>query len=160
MQKTLITLYELIKEKKYRKGAARVYQQLLDHPRTNEGNFLHKQVYKNQVWLDGLYKALPFYMEYEVLYPNSKNINDIYYLFFNVSKYMKDPETGLYYHGYDSSKIQSWANKESGLNHDFWLRALGWYFMALIDTLNIAGDKESENWNKLKAILLNRKWKI
>ena len=152
--KTLITLYKITKDKKYRKGAARVYQQLLDHPRTIEGNFWHKKVYVQQVWLDGLYMALPFYMEYEVLFQNSKNINDIYNQLFNVYELMRDKETGLYYHGYDSAKQQSWANKETGLSLNFWLRSLGWYSMALLDTLNNASDKGSENWNKLKNIFI------
>ena len=37
---------------------------LMKQPRTAEGNFWHKQIYPNQVWLDGFYMALPFYAEY------------------------------------------------------------------------------------------------
>jgi len=62
--KNLITLYELTKKKKYRKAAAKIFQQILGQPRTKEGNFWHKKIYPNQVWLDGLYMALPYYMEY------------------------------------------------------------------------------------------------
>ena len=153
--KALIAIYELTKIKKYRKAAARVYQQLLEHPRTKEGNFWHKKIYTNQVWLDGIYMALPFYMEYEVLYLNSKNINDIYNQFFNVYKIMRDDKTGLYYHGYDSSKEQFWADKETGLSPNFWLRSIGWLSMAIIDTLEKANsDKNSENWNNLKKMFV------
>ena len=152
--KNLITLYQLTKKKKYRKAAAKIFQQILEQPRTNEGNFWHKDIYPNQVWLDGLYMALPYYMEYEVLYHKSQNIDDVYNQFFNVYKYMRDSETGLYYHGYDSSKSIFWANKETGLSQNFWLRSLGWYSMSLLDTLNKAGDKGSENWNKLKNIFI------
>ena len=152
--KNLITLYQLTKKKKYRKAAAKIFQQIYEQPRTNEGNFWHKDIYPNQVWLDGLYMALPYYMEYEVLYHKSQNIDDVYNQFFNVYKYMRDSETGLYYHGYDSSKSIFWANKETGLSQNFWLRSLGWYSMSLLDTLNKAGDKGSENWNKLKNIFI------
>ena len=152
--KALITVYEFTKIKKYRKAAARIYQQLLDHPRTKEGNFWHKKVYTQQVWLDGLYMALPFYMEYEVLFNNSQNINDIYKQFSNVYEIMRDKKTGLYYHGYDSVKEQKWANKETGLSKNFWLRSIGWLSMALLDTLEKASDKESENWNKLKDMFI------
>jgi unsaturated rhamnogalacturonyl hydrolase len=131
--KALITVYELTKIKKYRKAVAIVYQQLLEHPRTEEGNFWHKKIYTNQVWLDGIYMALPFYMEYEVLYLKSKNINDIYNQFFNVYKIMRDDKTGLYYHGYDSSREQSWADKKTGLSQNFWLRSIGWLPMAIIE---------------------------
>lgn len=152
--KNLITLYELTKKKKYRKAAAKIFQQIEEQPRTSEGNFWHKKIYPNQVWLDGLYMALPYYMEYEVLYDNSENINDIYKQFFNVYDKMRDKNTGLYYHGYDSTKSIFWANKETGLSQNFWLRSLGWYSMALLDTLNKAGDKGSQNWNKLKEIFV------
>ena len=153
--KNLITLYQLTKKKKYRKAAAKIFQQIEGQPRTNEGNFWHKKIYPNQVWLDGLYMVLPYYMEYEVLYHKSEKINDIYEQFFNVYEKMRDKVTGLYYHGYDSTKSIFWADKETGLSQNFWLRSLGWYSMALLDTLNKAIDKESENWKKLKNIFIN-----
>ena len=153
--KNLITLYELTKNKKYRKAAEKIYQQILEQPRTSEGNFWHKKIYPNQVWLDGLYMALPFYMEYEVLYNKSKNINDIYNQFFTVHEKMMDKATGLYYHGYDSTKSIFWADKKTGLSQNFWLRSLGWYSMSLLDTLNKASDKGSNNWNKLKNIFVD-----
>ena len=153
--KNLITLYEITKNKKYRKGAYRVFQQLLGQPRTKEGNFWHKQVYTNQVWLDGLYMALPFYMEYDVLYNNSRNIGDIYAQFSNVKEIMRDKETGLYYHGYDSSREMNWADKKTGLSQNFWLRSLGWLSMALLDSLIKASDKNSENWNSLEKMFID-----
>ena len=153
--KNLITLYKLNNKKKYKKALGKVFQQILEQPRTKEGNFWHKKTYPNQVWLDGLYMALPFYMEYDVLYNKSRNINDIYNQFFNVHKIMRDSKTGLYYHGYDSSKKMFWADKKTGLSKNFWLRSLGWYSMALLDTLNLASDKNSDNWNKLKNIFID-----
>ena len=152
--KNLITLYTLTKKKKYRKAAAKIFQQIVDQPRTSEGNFWHKAVYPNQVWLDGLYMALPYYMEYEVLYDKSRNIDDIYHQFFNVYEIMRDKETGLYYHGYDSTKSIFWADEKTGLSQNFWLRSLGWYSMSLLDTLNKAKDRGSENWNKLQKIFI------
>ena len=128
--KNLITLYQLTKKKKYRKAAAKIFQQIEGQPRTNEGNFWHKKIYPNQVWLDGLYMVLPYYMEYEVLYHKSEKINDIYEQFFNVNEKMRDKVTGLYYHGYDSTKSIFWADTETGLSQNFWLRSLGWYSMA------------------------------
>ena len=37
-----------------------IYGQLKGQPRTSEGNFWHKKIYPNQVWLDGLYMGQPF----------------------------------------------------------------------------------------------------
>ena len=153
--KNLLTLYKITNDKKYRKGAYRVFQQLLGQPRTKEGNFWHKQVYTQQVWLDGLYMAQPFYMEYDVLFNNSKNIEDIYNQLSNVQEIMRDKVTGLYYHGYDSVKEQNWADKKTGLSQNFWLRSLGWLSMALLDTLTNASDKGSDNWKKLEKMFID-----
>ena len=153
--KNLFVLYRVTQKEKYRKALDKLYEQVKGQPRTKEGNFWHKKIYPNQVWLDGLYMAQPFYMEYEKTFNDSKNIDDIYSQFFNVNKIMRDPETGLYYHGYDSSKSIFWADKQTGLSRNFWLRSLGWFSMALLDTLNLAPDRGSDNWNRLKSIFID-----
>lgn len=153
--KNFFRLYKYTKKEKYRKAIDTIYEQIKGQPRTSEGNFWHKLIYPNQIWLDGLYMAQPFYMEYEATFNNNKNIDDIYNQFFNVYKIMRNIDTGLYYHCYDSSKKAFWCNKETGLSQHYWLRAIGWYSMALLDTLNIATDKTSENWQKLRNIFIN-----
>lgn len=153
--KNLLTLYSLTKKEKYKKAAANVFEQIEKQPRTAENNFWHKKVYPHQVWLDGLYMALPYYMEYDTMFNGGKNIGDVYNQFFNVNKLMRDEATGLYFHGYDSSKSAFWADKNTGLSKNFWLRSLGWYSMALLDTLNKAPDKDSENWNRLRDIFVD-----
>jgi unsaturated rhamnogalacturonyl hydrolase len=134
--KTLFELYDLTGKEKYRKAIDLVYSQIGKMPRTREGNFWHKNIYPNQVWLDGLYMCQPFYMEYETRFNHKKNCGDIYSQFANVRKAMRDTETGLYYHAYDSSREMFWCDKVTGLSQNFWLRALGWYAMALLDTMD------------------------
>ena len=134
--KTLFQLYDITGKEKYRKAIDLIYSQVQKQPRTAEGNFWHKKIYPNQVWLDGLYMGQPFYMEYETKFNNKKNYADIFSQFANVVKYMRDEETGLYYHGYDASKEVFWCDKETGLSKNYWLRAMGWYSMALLDTLS------------------------
>ncbi|MDE5813456.1 MAG: glycoside hydrolase family 88 protein, partial [Muribaculaceae bacterium] len=46
---------------KYKTAAVRIYNQLLNQPRTKSKNFWHKQIYPWQAWLDGLYMGQPFY---------------------------------------------------------------------------------------------------
>ena len=60
-------------KEKYAKATEKIYQQILEMPRTKEGNFWHKMIYPHQVWLDGLYMAQPYYMEYEKRFNNRKN---------------------------------------------------------------------------------------
>lgn len=151
--KTLFQLYDITGKEKYRKAIDLIYSQVQSQPRTAEGNFWHKKIYPNQVWLDGMYMGQPFYMEYETKFNDRKNYSDIFSQFANVVKYMRDPETGLYYHGYDASKEVFWCDKETGLSKNFWLRALGWYAMALLDTLNKTNPEGFEKeYEELKTV--------
>ncbi|MCR4822829.1 MAG: glycoside hydrolase family 88 protein [Treponema sp.] len=153
--KNLFPLYALTKKEKYRKALDILYEQIKEQPRTKEGNFWHKAIYPHQVWLDGLYMGQPFYMEYDATFNGGKNKDDVYNQFFNVEKIMKNPDDGLYYHCFDSSKSAFWCDKETGLCQNYWLRALGWFSMAMLDTLNHAPDRESENWKHLKQMFIN-----
>ena len=147
--KILFLVYEETGNEKYRKAIEFLMDNLKEQPRTSEGNFFHKAIYPNQVWLDGLYMAQPFYMEYETKYNKKENYNDILNQFRNVRKYMYDPEKNLYYHGYDEAKVQPWADKETGLSKNFWLRSMGWWLMALIDVIDITSEEMYEHYREL-----------
>lgn len=139
--KVLFDLYRLTGKEKYRKGIETIYNQLKTHPRTEEGSFWHKKIYEHQVWLDGLYMAQPFYMAYETSFNQLKQYKDIFNQFLIVEKYMKDPETGLYFHGYDSKKAMFWSDPSTGLSSNFWGRAMGWFVMAIIDTIEVMDEQ-------------------
>ncbi len=132
--RNLYTLYKLTGKEKYRKAMDTARHQLEIQPRTKAGNFWHKQIYPNQVWLDGLYMAQPFFMQYETELNGMKGCQDSFQQFKNVEKLMKDPKTGLYYHGYDESREAKWANPETGCSKSFWLRSLGWFMASLVET--------------------------
>lgn len=138
--KNLFTLYDLTGKEKYRKALELVRAQLSTMPRTPEGNFWHKLIYPNQVWLDGIYMALPFYMEYEKRFDAQKDCEDICRQIANVEIRMRDPKTGLYYHGYDASRKMYWADPDTGCSPNFWLRAEGWFILGLVDVLEIMKD--------------------
>lgn len=130
----LFYLYRKSGEEKYKKALALVRSQLDGMPRTKEGSFWHKAIYPNQVWLDGLYMAQPFYERYETTFCKMEKCCDVLLQFQNVEKHLKDPNTGLYYHGYDESREMYWANPETGCSANFWLRAIGWFCLALVET--------------------------
>lgn len=150
--KTLFDLYELTGKEKYRKAMDTVYSQLKSQPRTSTGNFWHKKIYPNQIWLDGLYMAQPFYMQYEATYHNCQGCRDSYEQFLHVYDLMRDTRNGLYYHAYDDSKEAFWCDKVTGLSDNFWLRALGWYAMALIDTMDVMPPSMEEEKKQLGRI--------
>lgn len=45
--------------------------------------------------------------------------------------------TGLLVHGYDASRKASWASRTNGASAVVWGRSLGWFMMALVDTLEL-----------------------
>ena len=137
--RVLFPLYRKTGRKKYRLAADRLAEQLKDQPRTWEGNFWHKRIYPDQVWLDGIYMAQPF----RALYARElgdRDYSDIVHQIETVRRRMFDPEKGLYYHGYDASKTIFWADPTTGCSKHFWLRAIGWFATALADLMEIVDD--------------------
>ena len=130
--RVLFDVYAMSGKEKYRKAIDTLYGQILRQPRTHEGNFWHKAIYPNQVWLDGLYMAQVFYARYTTEMENGAHYEDILRQFRTVREKMFDPATGLYRHGYDASKTAFWAG-ENGCSQNPWLRSLGWFSAALID---------------------------
>ena len=126
-------------KKKYEQAIFFHMQRLNEHPRCGSGNFWHKTLYPNQVWLDGLYMAQPFYAEYAARYGTKEQVQDIVRQFAFVREHMFNPEKVLYYHGCDTSKLQPWADRETGCSANFWLRSMGWYLMALADCIDKLG---------------------
>ena len=94
----LFDLYNETKEEKYKKAIELSYSQVKNHPRTSTGNFWHKKIYPNQVWLDGLYMIQPFYVRYETIH-GKKNYADTVSQFKCVRNIMFDDKAKLYYHG-------------------------------------------------------------
>ncbi|MDO5560621.1 MAG: glycoside hydrolase family 88 protein [Oscillospiraceae bacterium] len=135
--KVLFYMYDYTKNEKYHTAISFLAQQIKKQPRITCGNFWHKDIYPGQVWLDGLYMLQPFYMEYELKFNNGLNTDDIISQFMNVRKYMFDENKKLYYHAYDDDRSQFWADSCTGLSRNFWLRSIGWFMMALADTIEL-----------------------
>ena len=134
--RVLFDLYKTTGKEKYRKAAETLRAALDDQPRTEEGSWWHKDIYPNQVWLDGIYMAQPFSALYEKHFGKG-DYSDVLRQVGIVRKHMRDPETGLYFHGYDASRKAFWADPETGLSQSFWLRAIGWFAVALADLSEI-----------------------
>lgn len=132
----LLRAYEQTGEAKYQKAAALLRDQLKDHPKTSNGAFWHKKIYPHQVWLDGVYMGIPFLAHHNQLFNNGQGLEEVVHEFVAVRDKLRDPATGLYFHGWDEKKQQVWANKTTGLSPEFWSRGIGWLAMALVDTLD------------------------
>jgi unsaturated rhamnogalacturonyl hydrolase len=137
----LLFLYPITKEERFLKAIDTLNAQLESQPKTSDGGYWHKKVYQFQMWLDGLYMAEPFHTRYAKEYVDNatdqqKIYDDVVHQFDLIQKHSRDEKSGLLYHGWDESKEQKWANKETGNSQHFWSRGMGWYGMAMVDVLD------------------------
>ena len=124
---------------RYMSAAQQLMTQLQSHPRLTTGNYWHKQRYPHQVWLDGLFMALPFQVEFGLMIDDNALIDDAIDQLRCALALTQTPE-GLYVHGYDHSHNQTWSNPENGQSPAVWARAVGWLAMALVDLVDLLGD--------------------
>ncbi|KAI1119639.1 Six-hairpin glycosidase-like protein [Nemania sp. NC0429] len=104
-------------------------------------------VYPFWSYLDGMYSLGPFYAEYTLTRTPSDSkvtsaaLNDMLAQFDLLWQHNRNASTGLLTHGYDATITAVWANLKTGASPYVWGRSLGWYTMALLDTLEVL-DKE------------------
>lgn len=112
--KILLYLYRKTGDEKYADAARLLRKQLNGQPRTSEGGFWHKNMYPDQMWLDGIYMAEPFYAEYIELFEENKSFADVMTQFRLIERHLRDCHTHLLYHGWDESRKNIWADQETG----------------------------------------------
>lgn len=154
--RSLFRLYDLTGKEKYLRAMQLVRSQLDSQPRTPEGGFWHKKAYPDQMWLDGLYMAQPFYAEYTARFEPEERRDSIYAdivrHFLIAASHCYDPATGLYRHAWDSSRQMFWCDAQTGQSAHAWGRALGWYCMAVVETLPFIPE-ETPGRNELLDVL-------
>ena len=151
--KSLRILGQLTGEARYARGAQAAFRMLADYPRTVTGNFWHKDIYPHQVWLDGLYMAMPFYAACLDEY-GADGWDDILNQFASAHCLLWDEAKGLYRHANDCSRQAGWADPATGQSPAVWLRAEGWFLMALADTYELAR-AHTPRAGELAALLQN-----
>ncbi len=135
--KILFDFYEKTGDGRYKVAMDTLRKQLAEQPRTtSEGGFWHKLIYPHQMWLDGIFMASPYLAQYGNVFKDTTVNADIVNQIKLIARKTHDPKTGLFYHGWDESKTQNWANKETGCSPNFWSRSIGWYAAAVVDVLD------------------------
>jgi rhamnogalacturonyl hydrolase YesR len=143
------------KEKKYEIAAKGLRDQLNRWPRTPQGGFWHRApIYKNQMWLDGIYMADTFYATYTAYFePNNVTAwSDIELQFDLVEEHCRNHTSNLLQHGYSEDKTAVWADPVTGASPHVWNRAVGWYFVALVEVLEVF-PKSHPGYAKLQTYL-------
>ncbi|KAK7548285.1 glycosyl hydrolase family 88-domain-containing protein [Phyllosticta citricarpa] len=144
----LIDLFLETRDETYRESFESLRKSIDLQPRNVE-NGLWYYTYKNWSYLDGMYSLAPFYSYYTGLFDqdNTTAVADILLQLNLLWEHCYDNATGLLFHGYDESKTAVWANPETGASPHVWGRALGWYLMALVDTLELLPvERQSKEW--------------
>lgn len=132
------------------------------------GGWFHKSTeYTDQMWCDGQYMGPALLAQIIKHTGKTNNISDndwdIIAKQFSITwAQLYDKNTGLLYHGFtanpgdDASKSWAGISKEKGIYHSasFWGRANAWYFLALVDILEVM-PKDNTYYNTFKNYLSN-----
>ena len=151
--KNLFFLYEKTGEERFRIAMEHLEEQTLIQPRTESGTYWHKQIYPNQIWLDGLFMGQPFRAQYAQTFGREDWYDDILNQFTTAEAKTYEPRCGLYVHACDESKAAFWADPCTGRSMNIWGRACGWYSMALADTLDFIPASREDVRSRLIALL-------
>ncbi|KAI1098256.1 glycoside hydrolase family 105 protein [Jackrogersella minutella] len=129
--------YERTRDTKYQNAADIIRAQLDRNPRTPTGGFWHRETLPDQMWLDGIYMADSFYAKWTSLFDakNTSAWDDIALQYDNIEAHTRNHTSGLLVHGYDESKTAVWADPVTGASPLVWCRAVGWYFMSLLEVI-------------------------
>ena len=136
--------------------------------KTMFGGWFHKSTdYTDQMWCDGQYMGPALLAQIIKHTGKTNNISDndwdIIAKQFSITwAQLYDKTTGLLYHGFtanpgdDASKSWDGINKEKGIYHSasFWGRANAWYFLALVDILEVMPTNNTY-YNTFKGYLSN-----
>lgn len=139
-----------------------------DAQKTMFGGWFHKSSdYTDQMWCDGQYMGPALLAQIIKHTGKTNNISnndwDIIAKQFSITwAQLYDKATGLLYHGFTANPgdnaSTSWAgiSKEKGIYHSasFWGRANAWYFLALVDILEVMPTNNTY-YNTFKGYLSN-----
>lgn len=132
----------------YQAGAETLRSSIDIEPRNSYGGLWYF-VYPEWSYLDGMYSLAPFLSQYTLSERaagpglnassllNTTALDDVEHQLDLLWQHCRNTTSGLLVHGYDASRTAVWADPLTGASPVVWGRSLGWYFMALVDTLEI-----------------------
>ncbi|PWT93102.1 MAG: glycosyl hydrolase [Acidobacteria bacterium] len=152
-----LILYQITGQSKYKSAAQKIRTRLDTYPRTSDQGFWHMVTKVGQLWLDGAYMLDPFLIRYgkivgDKTYCNNEVANQLLIY----GSHLEDTNTELYFHAYDEQGDVSWADPVTHHSCCFWGRSIGWYTMAMVDTLEIlpkTHPKRSQIVGKLQLLI-------
>ena len=140
----MLSLYEETRDKRYLALADQVID-FMNHKavRTRDGGLSHWDRGKH-LFVDTLAMCCPVYAHAARIKGEPKLLKRSANQLVLFSKYLRDPETGLYYHFYNE--------KNRKRTDAFWCRGNGWVVISLVETLK-CGKPGSEQFEELAPLL-------
>ena len=143
----IVALYEHTGEDRYRKAAHTVRHAFDDYPRNPDGGFWHGRGLVGEMWVDGVFMGQMRLIRY------GATIGDPGYCFDEAvrqitvfAEHADKGNGGLYLHAWAAQpdlprvwpgNIERWADPVTGLSSEVWSEGLGWYALALAETLAV-----------------------
>ncbi|MFQ5856598.1 MAG: glycoside hydrolase family 88 protein [Anaerolineae bacterium] len=122
-----LMLYEATGQEKYLAAGQQMATYLVNTaPRTAEGALYH---YEDQVWVDTLIVTAPFLSRFGHITGDPRYTDEAVRQFRLHARHLQDPETGLFFHGWDESE-------DSHMSGAFWQRGNGWAMAAGAELLD------------------------
>ncbi len=131
------------------KGLADANENYVIKPSVSEvaaGGWYHKSSYPNQMWCDGQYMgpALLGSLQKYGLHIGEDDWKTITLQFDITWHYLWDADKQLLWHAFSAdptgSAASCWADPETCRSAEYWGRACGWYFLALVDLIEMMPD--------------------
>ena len=149
---TMSYVGEYLKSERYLEPCRRSAAWVMEHfPRTKEGGFQHMTsdtLNDQELWDDTLFMTVLFLANMGRMEGKREYIEEAQYQFLLHAKYLADPETGLWYHGWTFNGNHNFAGA-------FWGRGNCWVTIAIPEFLQMV-DCDPEVAAKLQQILLNQ----
>ena len=149
---TMSYVGEYLQSERYLEPCRRSAAWVMEHfPRTKEGGFQHMTsdtLNDQELWDDTLFMTVLFLANMGRMEGKREYIEEAQYQFLLHAKYLADPETGLWYHGWTFNGNHNFAGA-------FWGRGNCWVTIAIPEFLQMV-DCDPEVAAKLQQILLNQ----
>lgn len=152
--RNLLDLYDETNKEKYLIAIHKLLDQLQHQPRTSDGGYCHKEIYKHQIWLNSTYMVEPFLAQYAAEFNQPQWFDTISFQLINTYNLTVDKKDGLMVHAWDEACKQNWADPITGKSPHKWGRGMGWYTMGLVDVLQYFPDDQPKR-KELESILQN-----
>ncbi len=130
---TLDNAYEAMQDAAFKTGADRTRRHFDNYP-TTDNVFWHSPSKTKQLWGDGVFMSLSFISRYGTVFHDTSTYQLMVQNLVGTANHLRNPDTGLLWHAYDGTG-GGFAIPPSNTNKISWGRAMGWFVMASVMSL-------------------------